>query len=116
MLRSELAPPQTQSYVELTFEHGGKRYGLWRSLKYQRPALRGEGLIQQDSNAALTLPDGSVVEGKRRVNEKVEEILRLKYEHFSRIMMIAQGEFNQLLMADTEARGRILQKLSLIHI
>ena len=111
VLRSELAPPQTQSYVELTFEHGGKRYGLWRSLKYQRPALRGEGLIQQDSNAALTLPDGSVVEGKRRVNEKVEEILRLKYEHFSRIMMIAQGEFNQLLMADTEARGRILQKI-----
>ena len=111
VLRSELAPPQVQSYVELTFEHAGKRYGLWRSLKYQRPALRGEGLIQQDSNAALTLPDGSVVEGKRRVNEKVEEILRLKYEHFSRIMMIAQGEFSQLLMADTEARSRILQKI-----
>ena len=111
VLRSEMAPPGVKSFVELCFEHAGQRYTLWRSLKYERPALRGAGLIQEDSSAAITLPDGTVLEGKRRVNEKVEDILHLKYEHFSRIMMIAQGEFSQLLMADTEARGRILQKI-----
>ncbi len=111
LLRSSLAPPDRETYVEFTFEHLGRIYTVRRSPKYERPKKRGEGMIREESRACLTLPGGRVVEKLSAVNEEIEGILRLPREHFSRIAMIAQGDFAKLLLAKVDERRQILQSI-----
>lgn len=111
VLRSDTAPPDAETYVLLRFSHGGKAYEARRNMEYMRPARRGGGMTPEKDNAVLRYPDGTVVEGARRVDAAVEALLGIRYEHFSKIMMIAQGEFNRLLMADTQDREPILRAI-----
>jgi exonuclease SbcC len=110
VLRSDTAAQDAETYVLLRFSHGGMVYEVRRNMEYLRPARRGGGLAVEKDNAVLTCP-GSVVEGARRVDAAVVEIIGIRYEHFSKIMMIAQGEFNRLLMADTQDREPILRAI-----
>ena len=43
MLRSKYAAPDTPTYVELTFDYGGKSYQVRRSPEYTRAKTRGTG-------------------------------------------------------------------------
>ena len=110
-LRSERAEDETETYVRLVFSHDGSRYEVRRNLPFRRRSARGKGTVVVPEDACLTLPDGAKIENKRRVNEAVKGILNLGYEHFSKIMMIAQGDFNRLLMADTTEREPILRAI-----
>lgn len=110
ILRSDFASPSTETFVELQFDHMGKSYTVRRNMEYERKSLRGSGTTLQKENAVLYTPD-KVIEGKRRVDQAILELLNIGYEHFSRIMMIAQGDFARLLMADTEERGKILRTI-----
>ena len=58
MLRSKLAEPDMQTYVELVFDYNGKEYTVKRNPEYERPAKRGDGVTKQAADAALILPDG----------------------------------------------------------
>ncbi len=111
ILRSESAPPGTEPYVRLVFEHNGKIYQVRRSMEYERPSRRGAGFIREMENAVLTLPDGAVREGTRAVDPLIEEILGIGHRHFTRIMMIAQGDFQKVLMAKTDERQKILRQI-----
>lgn len=111
MLRSKYAEAAVPTYVELEFEHGGKRYRVWRCPEYTRPALRGGGMTQQRAEAELTYPDGQVVTKVREVDAAVRDILSLDRSQFSRIAMIAQGDFQKLLLADTRERQAIFREL-----
>lgn len=110
ILRSDFASPSTETFVELQFDHMGKSYTVRRNMEYERKSLRGGGTTLEKENAVLYTPEGPI-EGKRRVDQAVLELLNIGYEHFSRIMMIAQGDFARLLMADTEERGKILRTI-----
>ena len=68
VLRSEIAAEDAETYVLLRFSHGGKVYEVRRNMEYLRPARRGGGLTPERDNAVLTSPDGTVVEGARRVD------------------------------------------------
>ena len=61
MLRSKYALPQTPTFVEMTFVHGGKEYYVKRNPEYMRPAKRGDGEKKELPNAELKKPDGSVI-------------------------------------------------------
>ena len=111
MLRSQYADPATPTFVELTFLCRDKTYTVRRNPEYQRPAKRGGGVTLQKAEAQLTLPDGSVITRGRDVNTKIEEILGLDRDQFSRIAMIAQGDFRKLLFADTPERQKIFRQL-----
>ncbi|MBR5867952.1 MAG: SMC family ATPase [Clostridia bacterium] len=111
MLRSLYADPATPTQVELEFEYGGKRYSVRRNPDYKRPRLRGEGTTKEGAKAELKLPDGTVVTQLKEVNKTLEEIIGLDKDQFSRIAMIAQGDFLKLLLANTEERKKILQKI-----
>lgn len=111
MLQSKYAGEGEETYVDFTFSVGKEVYRVRRNPEYVRKKKRGEGFITQKADAILTLPDGTVVTGARAVTEKCEEILGLRREQFTQIAMLAQGEFQKLLMSSTEEKSRIFRML-----
>lgn len=111
MLRSKYAAAEIPTEVELTFLYAGKEYYVKRNPEYERPKARGEGVTVEKANALLRYPDGRVITKLRDVDAAIEEILRIDRNQFSQIAMIAQGDFMKLLLASTEERKKIFQKL-----
>ena len=111
MFRSKYADPDTPTEVELTFEYNGKEYTVKRNPAYLRPKTRGEGFTSKAADAELHYPDGRVVAKLRDVNNAIVEIMGIDRNQFTRIAMIAQGDFLKLLLASTDERKKIFQKL-----
>lgn len=110
-LRSDFADPNTKTFVELHFLHKGKPYTLTRNPRYDRPKKNGEGTTSENADATLILPDGDVVTGVKEVSSKINDLLGITYRQFKQICMIAQGEFLQLLHADSKERGEIFRRI-----
>lgn len=110
-LRSDYANASEETYVELTFLHMGQKYRIYRSPQYDRPKKTGQGVVTQTAKAKLFREPDTPIEGVKQVNEAVEALLRINYDQFKQISMIAQGEFREVLHADTKKRGEILQKI-----
>lgn len=115
MLRSKYADAQTPTEVELTFLYGDKEYRIRRNPRYARPKARGEGMTTENASAELYLPNGSVITKPSEVDEAILEIMRIDASQFMQIAMIAQGDFLKLLLATTEERKKIFQKLFHTH-
>lgn len=111
MFRSKYALPETPTYAELTFAYSGKTYRVCRNPEYMRPKDRGEGFTVQRADAALTFPDGHVITKVKDVTAAVTELIGLNRNQFMNIAMIAQGDFQNLLMAKTEERGKIFREI-----
>ena len=111
MMRSTYADVDTDTYVELTFDHMGKTYRVKRNPSYERRKKKGEGTTLQDAAAELYLPDGSVIANRTKVNSYLQELLGVDREQFSQISMLAQGEFKELLVAESGDRQKIFSKL-----
>ena len=110
-LRSDFALPGVKTFVELTFQHRGKTYVINRNPRYERPKKSGEGFTTENADATLLLPDGTAVSGYRDVTAGVQELLGIHFRQFKQIAMIAQGEFLQLLLADSKERGEIFRRV-----
>lgn len=111
MLRSMYAAPDTKTFVEFAFEYRGERYHIVRNPKYIRPAKRGGGFAEEKAEATLTMPDGSVVTRSDEVTRAVSELLGVGREQFVQIAMIAQGDFQRLLLAPTKERSDIFRRI-----
>lgn len=111
MLRSKYADPDTPTEVELVFAYDGQVYTVKRSPEYMRKKTRGEGYTVQNPQAQLTYPDGQVVTKQGDVNRAVQDILHVNRDQFSQIVMIAQGDFLKLLLADTRQRIEIFREI-----
>ena len=111
MLRSKYAAAETPTFVELTFTNGGRTYTVRRSPEYTRPKTRGTGTTVQKADAELTMPDGRVITKARDVTAAVTDIIGVDREQFARIVMIAQGEFRKLLLAQTDERKAIFRQI-----
>lgn len=111
MLRSKYAQPHTPTEVELLFAYRGKTYQIRRNPEYERPAKRGGGTTVQKADATLQYPDGRIVTRYREVTGAVTALIGLDRSQFSRIAMIAQGDFLKLLLASTEERKAIFRQI-----
>lgn len=111
MMRSKYAAADTPTYVSLRFLYNGKEYAVRRSPEYERPARKGSGMVLQRAEAELTYPDGRVATKVRDVDAGIRDILGVDREQFSRISMIAQGDFMKLLLAGTKERQAIFRQL-----
>ncbi|MDO4331855.1 MAG: SMC family ATPase [Eubacteriales bacterium] len=112
MFRSKYAQEKDPTYVELTFLYQGKRYTVTRNPEYQRPKDRGSGFTLQKGDATLTFPDGRVpVTRAKEVTRAITELIGLDYRQFTQIAMIAQGDFQKLLLAGTAQRGEIFRQI-----
>ena len=111
MIRSTFATPDIPTEVELTFEYRGQIYNVKRNPEYERRSKRGDSVTKQLADATLTMPDGTVITQQSKVTAAIEELLGIDVEQFSQIVMIAQGDFQQLLMEGTERRQEIFRKI-----
>ena len=111
MFRSKYADPETPTEVELYFTCKSKEYYIKRNPEYDRPKSRGEGFTSEKANAELHLPDGRIISKLKEVNSAVVEIIGVDRNQFTQIAMIAQGDFLKLLLASTEERKKIFQKI-----
>lgn len=113
-LRSDFADEDTLTFVELEFELKGKKYYIKRTPKQLKKKARGEGFTEQKSEVQLKYERASgtkIISGVLDVNESINSILGISYDQFRQIIMIPQGEFRELLTADSQKREDILQKI-----
>lgn len=112
MFRSKYAKEEVPTYVEFTFSYGGKEYTVKRNPEYMRPKGRGTGFTSQKADAELRFPDGRPPVTKvKEVTRAVSELIGLDCRQFTQIAMIAQGDFQKLLLAGTEERGAIFRQI-----
>lgn len=112
MLRSKGADPEAPTFVELEFVYGDKTYRIMRNPGgYQRAKARGEGTIEAKPEVELYLPDGRVFTKEKEVKTEIENIMGITADQFSQVAMIAQGQFRDLLQADTVTRQKIFRQI-----
>ena len=110
-LRSDFADDDTETYVDLTFEHLGKTYKIRRSPPYMRKKKRGEGYTKTSGDALLVLPDGRRVTKPQDATKEIEDLLGMDLKQWRQIVMIAQGEFVKLLTSSTSDREKIFRNI-----
>lgn len=109
-LRSDFADDKVKSFVELEFLHKGILYKVERVPRYARNKIRGSGITVVLGDATLVYLD-EVITGDKNVSEKCIEILGINANQFKQIVMIAQGEFMDLLLAKPKDRAVIFRKI-----
>ena len=110
MFRSKYAADTTPTEVELEFVYRGKTYTVRRNPRYERPK-RGGGTTLQAPGAELKMPDGRVLTKATDVNEEIQNIIGLDKEQFTQIAMLAQNDFQKLILAETKDRQAIFRKV-----
>lgn len=110
-LRSEYARDSVPSYVEFYFSHQGRKIHVWRQPSYERQKQRGSGVILEKERAVFYEDGQTPIEGLAQVNRAVKELLHIDEKQFKQIVMIAQGEFWDLLNAKTDQRTEILRTI-----
>lgn len=106
-LRCDHALNEIPTFVEFSFSLHQQNYTIKRNPKYY---LEGKKTPKQPS-ALLILPDGKMVEGIKKVNQKMISLLGVDDQQFKQICMIAQGEFTKLIMASSDEREKVLREL-----
>lgn len=111
-LASKYVEPDTPSYVDFTFSCGGAEYRVFRCVNKegrQKVLIDGKNQLQE---AVLFDEQGTPLASKvRDVTTQVETLLGLTKDQFVQIVMIAQGQFREILTADEVVRGPLLKKL-----
>ena len=97
-LKSDFAPKDRLCYVEFQFESHGETYQIYREPEQLYPKQRGKGFVTRKHKAELTLPDGKKITDLKEIKQKIEqEIIGLSSDHFYKIVMLPQGQFQKLL-------------------
>ena len=116
-MRCDNAAADLLTEVILDFSLGSKSYRIRRMPTQERPKAKGEGTTNQLAEAQLWLLDGSV-DGEllvaKKVNEanaKITELLGLSVEQFRQVIVLPQGKFRDLLMANSKDREAIFSQL-----
>lgn len=116
-MRCDLAPAETLAEVSLTFELAGQHYRIRRVPEQQKPKLRGEGTTSHSTEAQLWSLDSDGEEQlivARKVKDatiEIENRTGLNADQFRQVMVLPQGKFRQLLMADSKDREQIFSQL-----
>lgn len=97
-------------YVDFSFQLDKKVVRVYRSPS-QRARGKRKALRLYEAEARLYI-DGQLVESSvAGVTRKVEEVLGLKFEEFSQIILLPQGEFQRLLEASSGEKEEIFRRI-----
>lgn len=111
--RSDYASADTDTYVEFTFLHKNQTYRIKRIPEYLRPPKKGSGkAVKQMHKAEFECLDtGELASGIASVSTAVQDVIELTHSQFTQTVMIAQGDFQQILSASSDKRKALLQKI-----
>ncbi|MBG0741489.1 SMC family ATPase [Paeniglutamicibacter antarcticus] len=114
-LRSDHADQGTEPQVVCEFSARGRRLEVLRSPAWERPAKRGKGTTLQQAKTQLReRENGEWVEKSTRNDEAGAEIVALlgmDKDQFTKVVLLAQGDFAAFLRSKAEERQELLQKL-----
>ncbi|MCP5419909.1 MAG: SMC family ATPase [Gammaproteobacteria bacterium] len=118
-MRSDHADAQTPTEVVFDFAIGTRRFRARRVPQQERAKRRGGGTTTEKQDATLwerTLAgdeaEGAVLaSGWQRVTEAIEELIGFSCEQFRQVIVLPQGRFRDLLVANSTEREAILRTL-----
>lgn len=121
-MRCDFADATVLTEATLDFTLGDKTYRIRRIPTQERPKSRGEGTTAQQAEAQLWQLDGSV-DGRLMVaksvtdaTDLVKNLIGLDVDQFRQVMVLPQGKFRELLLADSKEREKIFGQLFQTHI
>ncbi len=114
-LVSRFSPAGSKPWVEFEFVASSARWKVYRSLPYRKQNRKGKeseaagevSLYRMNDLAEYEL----LVDRPAAANQILLDLLRLRADEFSKIVLLPQGEFQQFLEMKTTERVEILEKL-----
>lgn len=112
---NEIMTRQTgDCFAEVLFSTGKGRY---RSHWSQRRARnKPEGALQPAKQELVNLNTNEMVNLKKGIADKINELTGLDFKRFTRSMLLAQGDFAAFLKASSDDRAVILEKITGMEI
>lgn len=117
-LHSHHASPLVQPSVTVEFRTASGRYGIKRTVAYQRAKQRGAGTTEQKATVELRrYVDGDdkpyevLATRADEVGVEIRRIIGLTREQFTQTIVLPQGRFASFLTADPEKRSQLLETL-----
>lgn len=113
-LRSDYAGPDVLTEVTFDFAVGDKVYRIYRCPEQMRQGKRkSDQLVQQKPESALYELDGKEPRllAAKETEKRAAELLGVGVEQFRQIILLPQGEFRRLLLADSKERQDIMRQL-----
>lgn len=111
-VRSDFADPGVPTEVRFVFEHLLHRYEIRRSPDQLIAKKRGDGMRSMTASASLRIDNDPVVlDKKREVDARIASVIGLDKKQWSQTVMIAQGQFRDILNAKSDDREKILRML-----
>jgi exonuclease SbcC len=116
-MRCDYAKPDLLTEIILDFRLGEKDYRIRRLPTQEKPKNRGEGTTTQQTEAYLwrleNAKEGELLAVKKvkEVDAKIQELLGLEADQFRQVMVLPQGKFRELLMANSKDRETIFSQL-----
>ena len=102
-------------HVELEFSVGERRFKVTRAPAWERPKQRGTGTTSAPARAELDeLLDGRWERLQTRAvdtSRQINDLIRMNSSQFQQVVLLAQGQFQEFLVADTDKRRSLLQTL-----
>jgi exonuclease SbcC len=113
--RSHHAAEGVGPEVLCEFSAGGRRLEVRRSPEWMRPLKRGTGTTREQASTQLRekTVDGWEVKSTRNdeAAAEIQELLGMSMAQFTKVVLLAQGDFAAFLRASAEERQTLLQKL-----
>lgn len=123
-MRCDHAQPDCRTSVTYDFSLGERSYRVWRQPEQERPTKRGRGMTTEshkatlwersrESEESLPLEDERRVlaSGASKVTKMLGELFGFESEQFRQVVMLPQGQFRRLLVAESKEKEKILQQL-----
>lgn len=116
-MRSDYAAEADPTEVIFDFAVGQDLYRVRRSPRQQIARKRGTGFTEIGESAMLFRLDAlgcevaALAEKSQKVTAEVQRILGFRGDQFRQVVLLPQGEFRRLLLADSSERQEIMQTL-----
>ncbi|ALO66444.1 hypothetical protein AS189_07980 [Arthrobacter alpinus] len=114
-LRSHHAADGVAPEVVCEFTAGGRRLEVQRSPEWMRPVKRGTGTTREQASTQLREKTDAGWEVKSTRNDEaaseIHQLLGMNMAQFTKVVLLAQGDFAAFLRATAAERQTLLQRL-----
>jgi len=109
--QNEVMSRQTgECYSEVLFETAK---GTFRANWHQHRARKKAGAPLQSPKRELADAEGNILAEKlKEVQEKIDDVMGMGFDRFTRSILLAQGSFDSFLKADADERSPLLEQIT----